>query len=205
MDKFFNSTFDALTNVVPGSIILVYLLIFDTSINSLDLLILKLNNIEIGSAAVVIFVSYVIGFAISPIGKYVYQKIGYKIWPANTSSLDEFTISEKFILIRQYSPSNFKYVESWNMFCTLAHNLAITSLILILNCIIRIILFGFTDNFLFVFVAVFAVLSFFIFINRAVSFRNWALNDLNTAVKTLDLINEMKSGPKRFEINLKRE
>lgn len=205
MDKFFNSTFDALTNVIPGSVILASLLVLDSGILTIDDYLLTLNKIELGSAGILIFISYVIGFAISPIGKFLYQKIGFKIWPLKIEDNSNLSISDKFVLIREYSPNNFKYVESWNMFCTLAHNLAISSIVLIVICLIRDISFDNLGNLTSISIIAAGLALFFIFINRAVVFRKWALNDLNTAVDRLELLGKIKSGSKKYEIKLKKE
>lgn len=187
MDKFFNSTFDALTNVVPGSCIIAILFSFDEGIQSLDNLIDKLNTINLGSAAFLIFVSYVIGFALTPIGKFLYTRLGTKIWPLiTTQDSSDLSITEKFVLVREFSPSNFKYIEAWNMFCNLAHSLAVGALFMIIGCLYRIFWMGSHPK-LFGVIGVVALVFFFVFLHRAIVFRSWALNDLNASVDKLAL------------------
>ncbi len=194
MDKFFNSTFDALTNVVPGSCVIAVLVIFDASLQTLDDLLARLNQIEFGSAAFLVFISYVIGFAITPIGKFLYTKLGYRIWPLRADQgRSDLTVSEKFVLVRQFSSNNFKYIETWNMFCNLAHNLAFSALLLIGACLYRIIAME-SQAGVFLIMAVVAMAFFFLFLNRAVVFRTWALNDLNATVDRLELPGAGKPG-----------
>jgi hypothetical protein len=206
MDKFFNSTFDALTNVVPGSMIIASLILFDSSLFTIDDILSKLNKIELGSAAILVFTSYVIGFAISPLGKYIYQKIGFKLWPmkANTGN-SELSISDKYVLVRQFSQDNFKYIESWNMFCNLAHNLAIASIVVFFASIFRLTMTDNSNPNIFVSLGVVSFILFFLFLKRSVIFRIWAINDLNAAVDRLELLDELKSGPKRYDIKLTHE
>ena len=193
MDKFFNSTFDALTNVVPGSMVIASLILFDSSLLTIDDIITKLNKIELGSAALLVFVSYVIGFAISPLGKFIYQKIGFKLWPMKaTIGNSELSISDKFVLVRQFSQNNFKYIESWNMFCALAHNLAISSLVLLFASIFRITMIDNSNPIIFISLSVISIILFLLFLKRAVIFRIWAINDLNATVDRLELLGELK-------------
>ena len=195
MDKFFNSTFDALTNVVPGSCIIAILFIFDPGIESWGDLVEKLNKIELGSAAFLVFLSYVFGFAITPMGKFLYTKVGFRLWPLKPSpGQSGLPVSDKFVLVRQYSPDNFKYIESWNMFCNLAHNLAFSSLVLLLACLYRIVAMG-ADSAVFSIIAALSVILFLLFLHRAVVFRIWALNDLNATVDRLGLMDELKQTP----------
>lgn len=187
MDKFFNSTFDALTNVVPGSCVIAVLFIFDTGLKTLDDLLTRLNQIEFGSAAFLVFISYVIGFAITPLGKFIYESLGFKIWPLKADlGTSNLTLSEKFVLVRQYSPNNFKYIETWNMFCNLAHSLAFAALLLIGACLYRLLATESQPG-VFLALALAGMSLFFLFLNRAVVFRTWALNDLNATVDRLAL------------------
>ncbi|MBT8310123.1 MAG: hypothetical protein HKN96_02360 [Flavobacteriaceae bacterium] len=194
MDKFFNSTFDALTNVVPGSVIIAIIILFDPSLATIDDVIAKLNEIKFGSATILVFISYVLGFIISPIGKLLYQKIGFKIWPMTADKGPYISISDKFILVREYSPSNFKYIESWNMFCNLSHNLAVGMLVLFVASVLRLILVDGASIKVFGVIALIAIIAFFILLKRAVVFRIWAMNDLNAAIDRLELVQKAEQG-----------
>lgn len=192
MDKFFNSTFDALTNVVPGSCIIAILFFFDPNIENSDNLITKLNEIKLGSAAFLVFASYVIGFALTPLGKFLYLQLGTRIWSLKTmADTSGLSVTEKFVLVRQYSPANFKYVESWNMFCNLAHNLAVVSLFLLLASLYRAFVMVSHPK-LFAGIAILSIGLFLVFLHRAVVFRNWALNDLDATVHKLALPEHQK-------------
>ena len=187
MDKFFNSTFDALTNVVPGAFFLAALTLLDPSFQTVDDLISKANDIDLGGGAFIIMICYVIGFAIGPIGKTLYQKVGFYLWPMEPEASSSLSISDKFILVREYSPTNFKYIESWNMFCTLAHNLALTTIALFVVSLLRIFVYKSSSVLLFVAIALLSVIGFFLFLKRAVVFRSWAIKYLNAAIATLNL------------------
>ena len=187
MDKFFNSTFDALTNVVPGAFFLTALAFLDPSFRTLDDLIVKANEIDLGGGTLIIMVSYVMGFAMGPLGKALYQKVGFYLWPLEPEEKSSLSISDKFILVREYSPANFKYIESWNMFCTLAHNLALATLMLFVVSVLRIFVFTGSSVLLFAVIALLSVIGFFLFLNRAVVFRTWAIKDLDASINTLNL------------------
>lgn len=189
MDKFFNSTFDALTQVVPGSCFIGILYLFDPDIHNADDLLAQLSTINLGSAAFLVFVSYVIGFALGPVGRFLYTRLGFRLWPMKPQPCKAgITVSEKYVLVRQHSPANFKYIEIWNMFCNLSHNLGVVALFLLVASLYRIFILGYFNLALFG-LAAGAVVLFLIFLHRAVVFRTWALNDLNA---TVDLV--MQSG-----------
>ena len=148
----------------------------------------KLNDIKLGSAALLIMVSYVLGFSMTPIGKFLYQKIGFKLWPHKLApGNSELSISDKFVLVREYSEDNFKYIETWNMFCNLAHNLAFCMLVLLISTIYRIIFIPESSDLVFIIVAILAFVLFLLFLHRATVFRLWAMNDLNATVDRLRL------------------
>ncbi len=191
MDKFFNSTFDALTNVVPGALLLLALPMLDPSFTSFKDLLSSANQVELGGITVIVLIAYVLGFAMGPIGKWLYQKVGFTLWPINIKENSALSISDKFILVREFSPANFKYIESWNMFCTLAHNLAFSALALVVICLLRILFYTNLDTSLFIGIGALSLLLFFIFINRAVIFRTWALTDLDAAIDRLELVDRV--------------
>lgn len=201
MDKFFNSTFDALTNVLPGAVIIISLFLATPNLSDLVDTITTKSEIGLLTGAVFIFASYIVGFTISPIGKFLYTKIGSKMFNLVKSKNSDITITEKHILVREFSATNFKYIETWNMFCTLSHNLAVGLALTCLISIYRIAVVGDTSS-IFIILSISSLIMFFLCINRAVTFKNWAISDMDAAIEKLHLVEKAKPSQKTFKILL---
>jgi hypothetical protein len=97
-------------------------------------------------------------------------------------------------LIREHSPTNFKYVETWNMFCSMAHNLAIASLILVLCSGIKAIFQTASYRPQWFLLANIAFVLVGIFTQRAVRFSIWAAHDINATISRFDLLKRKNAG-----------
>jgi hypothetical protein len=132
-------------------------------------------------------IGYIVGFAVSPIGRFLYKSLGFKLFKHDFEDIVGLSISEKYVLLRELSPNNFKYIETWNMWCTMSHNLAIASALVVVNSILKIIATTTNNNtFWIVFTISFAIL-FFLFVQRAVKFSVWAAGDINSSINKLHL------------------
>ncbi|MEM1327661.1 MAG: hypothetical protein AAGI23_16990 [Bacteroidota bacterium] len=192
MDKIFHSTFDFFTHALPGMCVVTALVLLDGDIQTFNDLLERAAPTTLGSAAVILLVSYVTGFAVYPFGRILYKKVGFKIWNRAIERDVPLHISEKYTLLRELSPSNFKYVELWNMFCAMAHNLAIASLILGGCAIIKAIKSP-ADKLSWIIVLIVSIIAFFIMLYRAVKFSLWAADDINSSIRVLDLQQKAKS------------
>ncbi len=150
-------------------------------------LIKNLENTEKG--VIVIILAYIIGFAINPLGKKLHTIIGPKLWPKIyvENEIKGMPISDKFVLIREYSPANFEYVERWNMYSALSQNLAVGCLVFFVVAIIQLFLTGREFLFNWMIVVVLSFIMFFIFIRSARIYYQWAGRDLNSSISELKL------------------
>ena len=186
-------TYDFFGHVLPGVMIFLSLSLLYAPIAPQELFNWLETNVkmEAGVGTVIIIISYIIGFAINPFGRYLYKKLGLKIWPKKEKNKVEMYVSDKFALIREKSPKNFEYIERWNTYCAMAHNLAIASLILALVSVFKIITIiiegkDFYLN-LWLPILLFSVFMFFVLLYRAVIFSIWAADDVNATVSRLIL------------------
>ena len=199
MDKFFNSTFDALTNVLPGAFVL-FVIAFATTQDLQELIVFS-KELSLGLGAVLVFVAYLIGFTITPIGRYVFTKLGLKLFPVvylDTTKTD-LTISEKFSLVREHSPSNFRYIETWNMFSTLSYTLSIGFISLAFAAIYKMTLSNADITSLTLILTVSLIFSLLL-LKRASVFKKWAADDMNGCINALYLIEKVKPGVKTQKI-----
>lgn len=214
MNNLIKFTFDIFAHVIPGIIILVAFSLLTISLkpqpvdgnketelqnSAVGKTELKtdfgmtseiMNNLEgTGKGVFVVILAYIVGFAVSPFGKSLYRRIGSKLWPNIyvENEIKKMHISDKFVLIREYSPANFEYVERWNMYCSLSHNLAVACLIFFVVSIIQIFIDDRTLILTWSAIGVVSIVLFFIFIKSAVVYSQWAGRDLNAAISALKL------------------
>jgi hypothetical protein len=199
MDKIFHSTFDFFAHAIPGSCLLAALFVLRTEIAAPAQLLDTANTLELGGGIFLLAVGYVIGFAIYPLGRALYKSLGFKLWKKKMHHDIPIFISEKYVLIREFSPANFKYVELWNMFCGMSHNLAIASLVLALCCFAKLALGDLAQAGPWWVLGLVAVGLTLIFTHRAVVFAIWAADDLNATIKKLDLGDQRISRPAKAD------
>lgn len=191
MDKIFHSTFDFFTHALPGMCVLTALVLLDKDINTFNQLLARAADIQFGSAVVLLLISYVVGFAVYPIGRFLYKKVGFFFWKEEIERNVVLPISDKYILIRELSPANFKYVELWNMFCAMAHNLAVASLVLG-GCSLWKLTQTNENTVAWLLMIAGSIVVFFIMLHRAVNFSLWAADDINSSLRALHLQEKAK-------------
>jgi len=146
-----------------------------------------MGNFDIGQGILITIVAYIVGFAASPFGKILYKKWGFKIWPKKVVNNVDMFISDKFVLIREFSPANFEYVERWHMYCSLSHNLAVATLVFFIVSLVQAFVGVIGNPLIWITIAAISLLLFFIFLYNAVIYSIWAQHDLNAAISALGL------------------
>ncbi len=186
MKELINFTFDFFGHVLPGIVIIISFSLFFIDTNSLDFIKEQINTINTANSTLIAISAYIVGFALDPIGKLLYKKIGFKIWNLKVQNGVDMFISNKFALVREFSEKNFKYVEKWNMYCTMSYNFALASIFVFLSSIFKV--FQEKENYLFwLLIIVLSLFLFFIFLYKAVLFSIWAAHDLNATITALKL------------------
>lgn len=206
MNNLVKLTYDFFGHVIPGMIVFFSLSLLYAPIAPDELFTWLGTNakIEAGDGSVIIIISYIIGFAMNPFGKYVYINLGKKLWPKkekykvekrekhNVLMKEKYKVemgvSDNFILIREKSPTNFEYIERWFTYCAMAHNLAIGSLVLALVSVFKIItiIIEWRDFYCYLNIwlpiLLFSIFLFFVLLYRAVIFSIWGADDLYATV-----------------------
>lgn len=186
MQKLSFSAFDFFSYAFPGVCILFSFFILDPSLNGSGDILAKADAFGLGAAVLITVVGYLTGFAVSPIGRWLYKTVGFRLWKHSFTNLEGYSVSEKYALIRQYSQENFKYVETWNVLCAMSHNLAIACIFAIVNIILRLSIYGGSLLFWLPLIAM-SLLLLLLFLHRAVVFYRWSAIDINAAIKVLKL------------------
>jgi len=177
-------TYDFFGHVLPGLLVLISLSLLYVDVTNYKELVQLTESINTGIGTVLVIASYIIGFAINPFGRYVYRTLGFKIWPKKENNPFKMAVSDKFALIREDSPKNFEYIERWNTYCAMSHNLSIASLVLALVTAYKMITDAFNMK-LWLPLFLLAVFLFFVLVHRAVVFSIWAKDDVNAALLRL--------------------
>lgn len=199
MDKLINSAFDFFAYALPGSCILASFFILDATKHTGEQYLELADKMQIGSGIVLLVLGYAVGFAITPLGRLLYRKI-YKsaffklldklldgnlaVYEANETKI---FVSNKFALVRELSPNNFKYIESWNVYSLMSHNMAVAGLLAVALIITKLVWCHPTNPEFWWKVAIIVLLLVILFIYSSVKFNIWSVNDQNAAIVALNL------------------
>jgi hypothetical protein len=188
MKELVQHAFDFFGYVIPGLFIIFSVSILAVPINDIDTAISLTKQFDIGLGTVMVIVAYVIGFCIYPVGRFLYKTIGFKLFGNHIledSNQNNLSVPTKYALLREHSPMNFKYVESWNIYCAMSHNLMVASLFFAAVSIIKIA--SGADTLLWTGALLAGIIIFFILTHRAVTYFHWAAYDINATISSLKL------------------
>ena len=192
IDKIFHSTFDFFSHALPGFFMAFAFFILNEDVNTPKEFFELVGSLNFESIIVLFALGFVLGFAFFPLGRFLYKTLGLKIWKKDIGKNVDLLISEKYVMIRELSPINFKYVEIWNMYCAMSHNLAFACILVSLFSLVKIIILSPPNLGFWIGVIVLNVVLFFLFLHRAVVYSNWAAVDLNATIDKLNLQDQAK-------------
>lgn len=195
MDKLKFGLFDIFVYTIPGVFVvfIFYLLYVDMS-NSVSNFIENgtkiAGNISFNIVLLLIFASYILGFALHFFGYNYFnliKKIFRKKFRGKEQSLS--TNEKKFVLVRHYSKENFVFVEQWYTFRGMSFNLSLVFLLIFTVLLIKMILIlHFRLDWVLVSLGFF--LLSLVTLRRAITFHRWSHETLDEAINTLDLTNK---------------
>lgn len=206
MEKLINSAFDFFAYALPGAFIILSLLILDERNDTVQDYLNFAQNLKAGGAAVLLAAGYVLGFVLTPLGRKMYRKFQkggiFKKMNAwlegglekvqydfddDTQPDKKMPISEKYVLVREYSPLNFRHIESWHVYSLMSHNMAMANIAVCLFVVIRLAAYRPDHPWLWIFVLSGALIFFLLFLYSAAKFNIWSMNEQNAAIQALQL------------------
>lgn len=190
MDKFFSSTFDFFAHALPGMFMVFSFFILDPNLNTAHDFFTRMEAYGLHTIVFFLVVGYAAGFAVYPLGRFFYRETSKKLWKTGVYTRYESNpafISDKFVLVRELSPANFKYIEAWHMFSSMSHGLGTALLVTFINAMIKIRWMQPPNPDFWFVVAIATLAMFFLLVHRAVVFDRWAADDLNAAIRVLNL------------------
>ncbi len=210
MDRILNSAFDFFAYALPGFCILASFFLLDKSLEYGSDFLVYAGRLHVGSGVVLLAVSYIVGFAVTPIGRMVFkwiQNSGFikwldKIFKGNLEKYEEnevyetapdgtkkeMFISNKFILVRELAPNNFRYIESWHVYSMMSQNMVIAGIVAFFLVAYKTIFHDLPNPAFWCAVAVIILILTILFMYNSVKFSVWSLNDHNAAITRLHLV-----------------
>nr|WP_319397609.1 hypothetical protein [uncultured Carboxylicivirga sp.] len=178
------SIFDLFSYTIPGGILILVTLLsngFFQTENENMILIYKKEYVIL-AYVILIISSYIIGFLTSILGSYFLKLISIfvpKIVPKNSS----LNTSTKLVLLREFSPINFNYIEKWYSMKSMCSNLAI---VLIFSSTFLLIKTTLINNTLIIVAIATSIVILYI---KAFQFDKWSIIELDNAIHILKLEN----------------
>lgn len=206
MEKIINSAFDFFAYALPGAFLILSLLILDPGNDTFQDFINFAQKLQTGGSLMLLAVGFVLGFAVTPLGRKLYRgfhrtrlfqwldailegNLKNKIYAfdQNNGGAPAVSVSERFVLVREFSPNNFRHIESWHVYSLMSHNMAIVNILMFIFSGVR--LFFFENRYPGWWWAVMgsALLLTVLFLYNAVKFNIWSANELNATVDGLQL------------------
>lgn len=187
MNKFLSSSFDFFTYALPGSFIVVAFFILDPRLVSMGDYLAVAAGFKISAAVLIVVIGYSVGFAITPLGRELYRRVGFRMFGRKLPTTNGLNISEKYVLIREYTPNNFRYVETWNFMCGMAHNFCIAAIIVALFSAFKCLFLQPAESNFWWLICILSVMLTPLFLFQSVKFALWAADDINASIELLRL------------------
>ena len=210
MDRILNSAFDFFAYALPGFCILASFFLLDQSLEYGSDFLIYAGRLHVGSGVVLLALSYIVGFAITPFGRLVFKKIQNsafikrldKFFVGNLEKFEEnevyetkadgtaaeMFISNKFILVRELAPNNFRYIETWHVYSMMSQNMVIAGFVAIPLILYKIFWHCPSNPAFWWATAGFVLLLSVLFMYNSVKFSTWSTNDHNAAITRLHLV-----------------
>jgi hypothetical protein len=212
MEKIINSAFDFFAYALPGAFLILSLLILDPGNDTCQDFINFAQKLQTGGSLMLLAVGYVLGFAITPLGRKLYRRFNrtrlflwlddafegnlknkFYAFDQNNGGTPSMSVSERFVLVREFSPNNFRHIESWHVYSLMSHNMALVNILIFAFSGARLVFFE--NRFPGWWWAVMgsALLLTILFLYNAVKFNIWSANELNATVDGLQLKSRAES------------
>lgn len=214
MEKIINSAFDFFAYALPGAFLILSLLLLDAQNDTCEDFLDFAQKLKTGGSILLLALGYVLGFAVTPLGRILYRAFnrgGLFKWldtflegdlKKKTYSFDEthagapkISVSERFILVREYSPNNFRHIESWHVYSLMSHNMALVNILVVLFILFRLIFYHSDSPWLWAAGMTVAACLAVLFLYSAVKFNTWSTNELNATVESLRLTDRTGERP----------
>ena len=187
MNKFLSSSFDFFTYALPGSFIVIAFFILDPRLVSMGDYLAVASGFKVSAAVLLFVIGFSVGFAITPLGRELYRRVGFRMFGRKLPAPNGLSVSEKYVLIREYTPNNFRYVETWNFMCGMAHNFCIAALVVAVFSAFKVAFLQPAEPGFWKLICGLSLLLAPLFLFQSVKFALWAADDINSSIELLKL------------------
>jgi len=184
MGKLNLSIFDTFAYVLPGFLTLVAaVLLFNESIHRAADAAEVAQQLDLASGLALLIAAYILGFGVDTVGDKLHKYVGFRIWGEPYCYM-EVGILEGRALVREYSPENHTYIQTWKVMCSMSHNLSVATILVALAAIIKAVQYPSLDWML---LSGGCIILAYVFLYRAHIFDQMHYRDLKVAVEALHL------------------
>ena len=194
MEKIRLSFFDTFAYLIPGVLVVVSICIaYQSKIKSLSDIPNSFKDISTSEILFAFLIAYIIGIICNFFGHQLYQ-VAKKIWKKDVIIHENYhlTDTEIHVLIRELSPNNYSYLQSWLGLSNMSHNIALAMLILCFVSIFKMFQVG-TSIFDWIILLILSIISAVIFLKRSIRFNNYSKLEKVAAIEKLELIEKAKA------------
>lgn len=194
MEKIKLSFFDTFAYLIPGVLILTAIVIpFNSEIKSVSNIPTVFKDINTTQILFVLLVGYIIGIVCNFFGHKLYQ-IAKWIWRNEVISQKDYKLAdtEIHVLIRELSPNNYAYLESWLGLSNMSHNIAVALIFFFVVSIVKMFQLNFVNIIDWIVLSIISIISMIIFLKRSIRFNNYYKTDRVAAIEILNLVEKAK-------------
>jgi hypothetical protein len=190
------SLFDLFAYTMPGAILLTGLVILSKHTppgNLLEALTQLCEKTNPYLAVLFIIVAYVAGFITSLLSSllmYFFRDIPVFKTPAPIHN-PHLSTSARYVLIRELSKENFKYIETWNVMKRLSANIAMIILLLLIAG--SIVYFNDVNRLKLLLLVMTGLVVSYLLIKNAFMYQRWTVIEMDNCIHQFDLTNEPRT------------
>lgn len=188
MEYLKDRTFELFRYTLPGVFIIIVSLLFDKNVTfPTEIVDIYFSKISTGGTIGLLALGFVVGFVMDEIsGKIIGLVVKNTKIEKDYTSNSNLTTPEKYVLIREVSPVNYKMVENLNVYRGMFKNLVLGLIVLGIVSIIKI---SYTNyKILWGVILLISIMSIYSLILKYKKFTGWVLQDVDSIIDLKDQI-----------------
>ncbi|MFK7906877.1 MAG: hypothetical protein AB8B69_17220 [Chitinophagales bacterium] len=201
MEKIKLSFFDTFAYLIPGILVVLSISIaYKSEIKSLSDISTSYANLTTTEILFIFLSAYITGIICNYFGHKLYQ-IAKIVWEEDVASKkkddlskeeDDLNDTEMHVLVRELSPNNYIYLQSWLGLSNMSHNIAVAMIVLGGVSVFKMFYIE-TENIIeWVMLLIFCIFSVGIFLKRSIKFNNYFKEEIITTIEKLELLKKAK-------------
>jgi len=194
MEKIKLNLFDTFAYLIPGILVVLSISIaYNAEIESLSDIPNSYKGFTTPEILFTLLVAYIIGIICNFFGHHLYQ-LAKKIWKKDVIIHEDYhlTDTEIHVLIRELSPNNYSFLQSWLGLSNMSHNIALAMLIIVSVAIFKMFQVDTVKIWEWIFVLIISLISVIIFLKRSIRFNNYFKLEAVATIEKLEILKKAK-------------